>query len=225
MTHWIPWWIAAYLLGSLPFGLLIGLLQGVDIRHHGSGNIGATNAWRVLGKKSGALSFILDFLKGLAPTLAAGLATGAIANPAISAPTAWAWLAVPALAILGHMFSIFLRFKGGKGVATGFGALLAVVPWLTLPALIALATWLLALRAWKTVSLASCLAALSLPISLPLLALAASRLGPWSLTSVWPFEVVAILLAALVLLKHRSNIARLRAGTEPTVGANPHPRG
>jgi glycerol-3-phosphate acyltransferase PlsY len=225
MTQWIPWWIGAYLLGSVPFGLLIGLARGVDIRTRGSGNIGATNVLRTLGKPAGVLAFTLDFLKGFAPTLAAGLATRSIARADLPPEQAWAWLAVPALAIIGHMFPLFLRFRGGKGVATGFGALLAVFPWLTLPAAVSLPVWFAALRLSRFVSVASCAAAASLPLSVIAVGFVGAQLGRWPVRSVWPFLIVAVVLAALVLWKHRGNLARVRAGTEPRLGAPPQPGG
>src|SRR5689334_18385696 len=120
---------AAYLLGSVPFGLLVGLARGIDVRSAGSGNIGATNVGRLLGGKFFALVFFLDLLKGLLPMLAAGFVVHFRAtDPQISS----LWLAVGFTAILGHMFSIFLKFKGGKGVATSTGVILGLWPYYTL---------------------------------------------------------------------------------------------
>src|SRR5690606_7361364 len=122
ITTWLISLFAASIIGSIPFGLIIGRLHGIDIRQHGSRNIGATNIGRVLGKKFGLLCFLLDALKGFAGTFSAGLATGTLGIPlaALSLEsTAW-WIGVAIAAVLGHMYSIFIGFKGGKGVATGF---------------------------------------------------------------------------------------------------------
>ena len=121
--------LGAYLLGSVPFGLLIGKAKGVDLRAHGSGNIGATNAMRVLGKPLGIACFALDVAKGAIPTAIAGALI--VPESGLDAPTAFAWVAIGVCAVIGHMFSIFLRFSGGKGVATGFGILLAIFPYVT----------------------------------------------------------------------------------------------
>src|SRR5262245_15787887 len=131
--------LSSALSGSIPFGLLIARARGIDIRKHGSGNIGATNVWRVLGPGPGLLCLALDIAKGLIPTLAAGFALHLIPARALEPRDAWAWLGVVAAAILGHIFTPFASFKGGKGVATGLGALLGVWPFLTLPALGSLA--------------------------------------------------------------------------------------
>ncbi len=213
----------AFLSGSIPFGLLIARAHGVNIRDHGSGNIGATNVWRVLGKGPGLLCFGLDMAKGLLPTLGVGLTHGLLGQAAIPAPQAWLWLALVAAAILGHMFSPWIGFKGGKGVATGFGALLGIYPLLTWPALGAFATWLLVAKVSKYVSLASCLAALSLPAWLALtIELLTDQ--PARHASVLPFYVVVGLLAVVVVAKHRANLGRLLRGTENRIGqrVNPH---
>jgi acyl-phosphate glycerol 3-phosphate acyltransferase len=136
-TPWL-WAVAvglAFLLGSIPFSLLIGLVKGVDIRTVGSKNVGATNLGRALGGRYFALGFVCDMLKGLAPVLAVGMLFGLIGASDMTPAHAWAWLGVVAAAVLGHMFSPWVGFKGGKGVATGLGALLGVYPMLTVPAL------------------------------------------------------------------------------------------
>jgi len=131
---------AAYLIGSIPIGLLFASRRGVDIRKHGSGNIGATNVGRVLGRNWGWLCFVLDVLKGLLPVLGTGAWLGLLGEEARITPLSLLlWLAVGVTAILGHMFSIFIGFRGGKGVATGFGALLGIHPILTWPVLGAIA--------------------------------------------------------------------------------------
>ena len=212
----------AFLLGSIPSGLLIARAKGVNIRDHGSGNIGATNVWRVLGKGPGLTCFGLDMAKGLVPTLGAGLASGVIGRSSVPAADAWMWLATAAAAILGHMYSPWIGFKGGKGVATGFGALLGIYPLLTGPALGAFAAWVVIAKTSRYVSLASCIAALSLPLWLGLTIETLSDV-PDRHAEALPFYVVAGLLALVVLLKHRANIGRLLKGTENKIGQRVDP--
>ena len=233
MTDAILWPIlilGAYLIGAIPFGYLIARARGIDIREHGSRNIGATNVGRVLGKKYGRLCLILDMAKGALPVLIAGWITGLLGAPSISAAQSWLWLAVVAATVLGHIFPIYLRFKGGKGVATGFGALAAMWPALTLSALAALLIWIITVKATRFVSIASCAAAVSLPITVAL-----ARLLGWParsdaitpiqhLADGWPFLIITGALAALVLWRHRSNLARVLNGTEARTDA-PHTPG
>ncbi|TLS67011.1 glycerol-3-phosphate 1-O-acyltransferase PlsY [Mariprofundus erugo] len=186
---------AAYLLGAVPFGLVLTkALAKRDPREHGSGNIGATNAMRTGGKLVGALTLLADILKGSIPVLLAiyaGLTESAIA-------------AIAAVTFLGHIFPVYLRFRGGKGVATMLGVML---PWQPLVAGIGVVIWLLALKVSRYVSLSSILAAVSLPL-----------LIVWSGGSMPALEV-GILIASLVTLKHASNIKRLLNGTEPATGS------
>ncbi len=129
---------AAYLIGSIPFGLIVGLAKGVNPRKAGSGNIGATNVGRLLGGKFFFIVFTLDLLKGAIPTVAAG----AVLNFTVQDHTdCLLWALVAFAALVGHMASIFLKFKGGKGVATSAGVLLGIFPYFTLPGLIAMALW------------------------------------------------------------------------------------
>ena len=121
MTNWIVALVLAYAIGGVPFGLLLGFVRGVDIREHGSGNIGATNTMRVLGKRLGLLAFLLDVLKGAVPVLVWGFIISAASRPDLPAGEAFKWLGIGVATVLGHIFPIYLRFKGGKGVATGFG--------------------------------------------------------------------------------------------------------
>ncbi|MBX3358427.1 MAG: glycerol-3-phosphate 1-O-acyltransferase PlsY [Phycisphaeraceae bacterium] len=215
------WPLLSYLAGSIPFGLLIGLARGIDIRKHGSGNIGATNAGRVLGRRIGLLCFALDVLKGFGPTLAFGLYSGSAGRFAL-APEAWAWwLAVAAAAVLGHVFPVWLGFKGGKGVATGFGAMLGVFPLLTIAGALSMIVWIVSARVTRYVSVSSCLAAASLPAWTVVTGLAASR---GTIEGVqWPCAGAALLLGVLVIWTHRGNLARVRAGTEPKIGARRTP--
>jgi len=217
-TAWCLWLAGAYLVGSIPFGLLIGLARGVDIRKSGSGNVGATNAGRVLGRSWGTLCFLLDVGKGLGPTLGYGLYAG-LAHLGTSAATedgsstavaVLCWLAVAVATVLGHVFSIFLKFKGGKGVATGLGVVLGFWPVLTLPGIAAGLGWFALVKKTGYVSLASMAAACSLPI----LAVASSICWGRDLGETAVYAGVTFLLACLITLRHRSNIRRLLDGTE-----------
>ncbi len=204
----------AYLLGSIPSGLLIARAYGIDIRSVGSGNIGATNVGRVLGRKGWIMTFAADLAKGLLGTLAAGWVRGLLAPGPITPPEAALWVGAMAAAILGHMHSPWLRFTGGKGVAVGLGAALGVFPHLTFAALAGAIVYVLVVRTWRYASLASMVAACSVPAWAALTPVVRGR--PWAESA--PFAIAAALVAGLVVLKHRANIARLRAGTEPRVG-------
>jgi glycerol-3-phosphate acyltransferase PlsY len=203
---------AAYVLGSVPFGLLVGLAKGVDPRKAGSGNIGATNLGRLLGGRYFAIVFTLDFLKGLIPTLAASWVVHRQGGQK-GTEIYLLWLAVAFAAILGHMFSLFLGFKGGKGVATSTGVMLGVFPDYTVAALIVVLVWAVFFWARRMVSLASIAAAVAFPLVYVGVSIALGRdvLGPR-----WPLLAFAVLVGAMVIWKHRTNIARLRAGTEPS---------
>jgi len=222
----LGWWAfaiaIAYFVGSVPFGLLIGLAKGVDIRAAGSGNIGATNAMRVLGRGPGITCFALDVCKGLAPTLSAGFALGAIDNASDEAFVGWLWMAVAAAAVLGHMFPVWLRFRGGKGVATGFGALLGVWPVMTIAALGAVVVWLVAVKATRYVGVSSSLAAASLPVLVAGAWWIGGTLGINDTKAGWiaatPFLVAGSALACLVIWRHRGNLARTLSGVEPRAG-------
>ena len=204
---WIAWLAAAYLAGSIPFGLIIGRARHVDIRQHGSGNIGATNVGRVLGRRWGILCFVLDVAKGFTPVFACCLVAplGREATPA-----AVLGLLVAAMAMLGHIFPVWLRFRGGKGVATGLGVLLGLWPILTIPAVIAGIVWFVVVRAIGYVSVASMAAAAALPF----LTLASALYHQLPLGQTVLYLTVATALATLVIWRHRSNVAKLRAGTE-----------
>lgn len=202
--------IIAFFSGAIPFGIIIARSKGVDIRAHGSGNIGATNVWRVLGRGPGALCFTLDVLKGLAPSLGAGLYLGTIGKSTAPEADVWLHMATAVASILGHMFTPFAGFKGGKGVATAFGALLGVWPVMTCAVLVALLAWILVFKVGRMVGIASVIAASTVPI-------AVLTLGTLHDALRWrtPHLVVAIALALLVISKHRGNIRRTLAGTEP----------
>jgi glycerol-3-phosphate acyltransferase PlsY len=202
----------AYLVGSIPFGLLVGLSKGVDPRKAGSGNIGATNVGRLLGGKYFALVFTLDLLKGMIPTALAAVPLHRASSASSLTQTDFIlWLLVGFAAIAGHMFSVFLKFKGGKGVATSAGVLLGVFPYFTLPGVIAIVTFVVLFKATRYVSVASMGGALIFPIAYVIVGLAMS----WPVFGgQLPLLVFACLVALLIVYKHRGNIARLRAGTE-----------
>lgn len=221
--------LLAFLSGSIPFGYLIARSQGVDIRAAGSGNIGATNVWRVMGKKWGLLCFVLDFFKGLVPSVLMGVLLAQAPAGALGVDhAAGLWLSVAVLAVLGHMYTPWLGFKGGKGVATGFGALIGVYPVFTFASVVALVVWIIALKLWKMVGLASVIA--TIVIALVVVGLyVATRFNVQAITlpleglpGYAPATLVhvgfAVGLALLVTYKHRANLARTMAGTEPKIG-------
>jgi glycerol-3-phosphate acyltransferase PlsY len=202
--------IGAYLLGAIPFGILIAAAHRIDLRKVGSGNIGATNLARALGKRWAYVCFVLDLAKGLLPTLAAGLFL--VENS--STRGLIAQLAVGCAAILGHVFPIYIGFKGGKGVATSFGVALGLWPYYTLCAVVALAVWIVFALVWRYVSLASLVAAFAFPVVL----IAEIAIIPgWRFSYLWPLLIVAVVIPVLVFVRHRDNIVRLFAGTESKI--------
>jgi glycerol-3-phosphate acyltransferase PlsY len=197
-----------FLAGSIPFGFLVGKARGIDIRTAGSGNIGATNVGRLLGKKWFYLVFFLDVMKSCLTLVAARLL---LSQPPQSTTIFGLWLAIGFFALLGHIFTPWLGFKGGKGVATGFGVMLGIFPYYTIPGLIGLATFIAIYKKTRYISLASMIGAGLFPIYYLILGL----LLKWDiLSSQLPLLVFAFVMASLVILRHRENIARLRAGTE-----------
>lgn len=192
---------ASYLLGSVPFGLVMArLIKGVDLREVGSGNIGATNAMRVLGKPLGLLAFLLDFGKGLVPTLI-------LAPHAAALDETTPWLAASlcgTAAVIGHCFPVYLRFKGGKGVATGCGAIVGVDPMIFV---ISGLVWVACLVTTRYVGLASIAMGLAFPV------VAALRME-----GAGAFVFACGLLSLLVVVRHRGNLKRMMAGTEPRIG-------
>ena len=199
--------LTGYLCGALPFGYWAGKLKGIDIRQHGSGNIGATNVIRVLGKPIGIPVFLLDMLKGWLPVI---LAASWMSRPGGSAEMiSVAKVTAGFCAVLGHMFTFFLSFKGGKGIATTAGVLLGVSLAGFIGGWIA---WLIVFFASKYVSLASIAAALAVPTSM---ALVMAREGRWDGVLLG----FGILVMVLAIYKHRANIQRLLAGTENRAGA------
>ena len=186
--------ISSYLLGSVPSGFIIGALSGVDVRNAGSGNIGATNVARLLGKRRGLLTLVADVAKGFVPVLLAeklGMSDVGIALVAMAA-------------FLGHLYPLFLRFQGGKGVATAFGALLGVAPPATLVLLVVFG---IAVLFCRIVSLGSIAAALAAPFAL------------WTLDYSAVLVLMSAFLGGMIVLRHRENIKRLLDGTEPRFGS------
>jgi glycerol-3-phosphate acyltransferase PlsY len=198
-----------YLLGSIPFGLLVARSQGVDIRKTGSGNIGATNVWRVMGRKWGMTTFLCDFGKGLLAVLIARQLAAHWVPAAHADDVNYAGIAAAIGCILGHSFPVWLGFKGGKGVATSLGVIAGMMP---LASLSIFLVWLIVLKVTRYVSLASIMAALSLP----LFVVAFLFLGWMHGWAAFYFSVAATIL---VVVRHTGNIRRLLAGTENRMGA------
>ncbi|HKP29240.1 MAG TPA: glycerol-3-phosphate 1-O-acyltransferase PlsY [Gemmatimonadales bacterium] len=195
MTAW-PWFLASYLLGSLPTSwIVVRLVKGQDLRTLGSGNLGATNLFRQLGWRWALPAAVIDVAKGTVPVLVFGPRAGGGDLMA---------LALGVTAVLGHVFSLFVNFKGGKGVATGAGVLLGLAPW---AALVAIAIWAVIVKVSGYVSLGSIVAAAALVPALWLIYPAKHDL-------LLPFA----LLAAMIILLHRANIQRLLKGTEHRFG-------
>ncbi|MDA8161699.1 MAG: glycerol-3-phosphate 1-O-acyltransferase PlsY [Desulfobacteraceae bacterium] len=192
-TFCIIWPIASYLAGSIPFGLIFAKIKGVDLTGHGSGNIGATNVARVMGKGMGLMTLLADFIKGLLPVLILRFLCGGDLSLSIS-------LALTGFsAVLGHCYSVFLGFRGGKGVATSAGVFLGICP----QALgVAAAAFLAVVKVTGFVSAGSLLAAVVLPVGIHFFCPSGQM------------EAMASAVAAIVWWKHRGNMARLLRGQE-----------
>lgn len=187
--------LLSYLIGSIPTGLILGkLLWGVDLREHGSHNIGATNAWRTLGKGPGIIIFLLDFLKGVI-----GVALGMY-----FAGTPLMMVLGGIMAIVGHSWSILLKFKGGKGVATGLGVIVMLMP---STALMVFLIWFVIVLITKYVSLGSIVAAACVP------------LFAWLFNQPCEYIGFSVLAAVFVIYRHKTNIGRLLNGTESKIKA------
>jgi glycerol-3-phosphate acyltransferase PlsY len=195
--------IVAYLFGSFPAGYVAGRIRGIDVRRHGSGNIGATNVLRVVGKPWGLAVFFVDALKGfLAVRIAVFLVQR---NPAANEYADFFAIFAAAACVIGHSFPVWLGFKGGKGVATSAGSIFGVMP---IAAITIFGVWVIVFLATRYVSLASIIAALALPIAVALL----SRFGVARGAVLLYFSLA---MTCLVVWRHRSNISRLLTGTEP----------
>jgi acyl phosphate:glycerol-3-phosphate acyltransferase len=195
--------LVAYLLGSIPTGFLLAKGRGIDIRKVGSGNIGATNVFRILGKPAGVLVLLADAAKGwLAVFVVAKLVSGWFYPDAGSTASEWFRLCAGMAAILGHNYTCWLYFKGGKGIATSAGVLVALVP---VPLLIILSIWIIVFAFTRYVSLASISASFSLPFA------------AWVVGESRTIVLVTAGLAALAIYKHKANIKRLINGTESRI--------
>jgi glycerol-3-phosphate acyltransferase PlsY len=198
-----PWLLIAlaYLLGSIPASYIAGrMVKGIDLRDHGSGNLGATNTFRVLGARVAAPVMLFDVLKGTLPVAL---------FPHLEHTGDWRWqLAYGAAAIIGHVFSIYMRFRGGKGVATSAGVFLGLSP---VALGVAFAVWLLVLKMTKMVSASSISGALAL---IAVLLIVPERTE---------IRILGLAVAAFVIFAHRSNVGRILRGTEPRFGAKKEP--
>jgi len=192
---WAIWLSCSYLAGAIPFGFLIGKMRGVDVRTVGSKNIGATNVYRTVGKKWGLLAFLFDFLKGFVPVVLARTYAGESSLP----------LAAGLAAVAGHMFTCFMKFRGGKGVATGFGMLMGLIPLLVLAAFA-----LFAATVWIShyISLGSCLAAAFIAVGVWF-----EWLGCRGAADL-PLCITVTVVALAAIYRHKANIRRLIAGCE-----------
>jgi glycerol-3-phosphate acyltransferase PlsY len=187
--------IVSYLLGSIPTGYLVAKARGIDIRSVGSGNIGATNVFRILGKPAGITVLLIDALKGFVACRFVAFGP--------SAPSEAHQMVAGLFAILGHNYTCWLHFKGGKGIATSAGVLLALAP---TACAVAVTTFLIVLGLSRYVSLSSIAAAIVLPI------------GVWLAGGSIPMITLSIFLSVMAIYKHRANISRLVAGTESRIG-------
>lgn len=190
--------LMGFAVGSVPFGLLVARMKGVDIRRHGSGNIGATNVFRVVGKPYGIAVFVMDCLKGLVPVLWCLYAIGASERPE------WLPILTGLAAILGHNYSPWVGFKGGKGIATSAGVLLALFFW---PLMAGLLVWWVVFKLTRYVSVASMAAAVTIPCGEGLLALVNGEWRPYGFG-------FTVFIALLAIWRHRSNLRNLREGKE-----------
>lgn len=189
----------SYLIGSIPNGLILGkLLWNIDLREYGSHNIGATNAWRTLGKGPGLLIFFLDFLKGVIGVWLGSMVSG----------TPISLVLVGIFAILGHSCSLFLHFKGGKGVATGLGVIAMLMPQTTI---VIFLLWLIIVYLTRYVSLASIIAAAGVP------------LFAWWANAPGEYIIFGAVAAVFVIYRHKTNIKRLLNGTESKIKAGKRP--
>ena len=208
MVENILYIVAAYLIGSVPFGYIAGRMNGIDLREHGSRNIGATNAVRVLGKGWGIPVFVMDFLKGFGPLMFMKCHLGGDMTVFTPAQMGW-FLGVMFALILGHTFTCFLKFKGGKGVATTGGCLFALSPWVGLAALL---FWIGSMIITRYVSFSSIMAGVGMMIAAGIELCVCD--GGCSVADGMVMGLLFLILV-LVTVKHRTNIVRIMNGTEP----------
>lgn len=187
--------LCAYVIGSVPTGYLMGKIAGVDVRAVGSGNVGATNVARAVGMLQGIVTLVADAAKGFLPVF--------LALQLRSSPETVAFAAIAVFS--GHLYPLFLKFQGGKGVATAFGTLLALAP---VAALVSVAVFAVIILATRIVSLSSMVAAVAVPVTL------------WWFSYAAVFVAMGVFLAAMVIMRHRGNIQRLLSGSEPRFGAH-----
>lgn len=204
LLEMITIFIGSYLFGAIPFGFIIGKTKGIDIREHGSKNIGSTNVTRTLGKKWGMLCFLFDFLKGFLPSFIAIFILPKYLDLSGNYADMSIILAIVG-SFVGHIFPVYLKFKGGKGVATGAGALLALTP---LSVIIGLAGWVIIFKISRYVSVASILAAVIVAAMTAILS--SSNIYPVSLT----LQIFVAVICLIAIIKHKTNIIRLLNGTE-----------
>jgi glycerol-3-phosphate acyltransferase PlsY len=212
--------LAAYVIGATPFAFIIARGKGIDLRKVGSGNVGATNCGRACGWQWGCLCFALDVAKGLLPVLIVGALLRPERAPGDATAVRWvpsvmqqtAWLLTGCCTIAGHILPFWLRFRGGKGVATALGVVLGI-PYLSGAGFIALVVWAVVTRISRYVSLGSIAAAAAfLPVFVAL---------NWPPTALWPMAAFAAAMAGLIIFRHRTNISRILAGTENKIGGGP----
>jgi acyl phosphate:glycerol-3-phosphate acyltransferase len=210
--------VVAYFVGAVPFGFLIGKARGIDLRTVGSKNIGATNAGRVMGMRFFWIVFLLDLLKGLIPVAIASAIIAGVEPASRTQNLHLAWIAVACAALLGHVFPVYLGFKGGKGVATGLGVIVGLWPYYTLPAGVALGAFVLIFLLRRIISLASVSAAVVFPWAFAGIGIARG----WDVFgTLSPLLLSAVVLSSVVIWRHRENLARLQQGTESRIGQKP----
>ena len=214
VLEYILYIIIAYLIGSVPFGFLAGKINGIDLREHGSHNIGATNAVRVLGKRWGIPVFICDFLKGCLPLWWVKCRLGGDLS-ALNEVQMGVLLATMLALVLGHTFTCFLRFRGGKGVATMGGCLVAFQPFV---AGAAIAGFIVSMAVWRYVSLASLMAGVAMVASAVVVFYQDGVITP----AEWMALGMLAFILVLVTVKHRTNIVRICQGTEPKAFSKKH---
>jgi glycerol-3-phosphate acyltransferase PlsY len=200
MIEFVAVVIGSYLIGSIPSGLIIGKLRRVDIREYGSGNIGTTNVLRTLGARYGALVLIADVFKGVIAVL---LARYVIGSPMSEMAAGFA-------AVAGHDWSLFLKFKGGRGVATSLGGILPMAMWAPLAAVAGVVIFIALIALTRYVSLASIMGSLSAVVAMAVF-MGMDRVP-------WEYLVYIVVVVVLIIFQHRDNISRLRSGTESKLG-------